>query len=60
VLLQMVEDSGGSVDVVKMQLQSLIVPHVRIAETAQSLGFTRVTLTGSGDEQLLAALQSRA
>jgi uroporphyrinogen-III synthase len=37
----------------------LIVPHARIAETAQALGTARVTLTGSGDERLLAALQSR-
>ncbi len=37
----------------------LVVPHQRIAETAQAMGFARVTLTGSGDEALLAALQSR-
>ncbi len=37
----------------------LIVPHHRIAETAQALGFTQVTLTDSGDEALLAAIQSR-
>jgi uroporphyrinogen-III synthase len=51
-------------DVVKLQQklrqQHLIVPHARIAETAQALGFTDVTLTGSGDERMLAALQSRA
>jgi len=45
--------------VVKMQQQHLIVPHARIAETANKLGFSRLTLTGSGDERLLAALQSR-
>jgi uroporphyrinogen-III synthase len=50
-------DSGAAV--VKMQHQHLIVPHARIADTARSLGFGRVTLTGSGDERLLAALQSR-
>lgn len=44
--------------VVMMQQQHLIVPHARIAETANNLGFTRLTLTGSGDERLLAALQS--
>jgi len=52
----------GSLDaalVAKMQQQHVIVPHARIAETAASLGLTRVTLTGSGDERLLAALQSR-
>lgn len=45
--------------VVKMQHQHLIVPHARIADTANKLGFSRLTLTGSGDERLLAALQSR-
>jgi uroporphyrinogen-III synthase len=45
--------------VVLMQQQHLIVPHARIAETANNLGFSRLTLTGSGDERLLAALQSR-
>jgi uroporphyrinogen-III synthase len=44
--------------VVTMQQQHLIVPHARIAETAHNLGFSRTTLTGSGDERLLAALQS--
>ena len=44
--------------VAKMQRQHLIVPHARIAETAKQFGFTRLTLTGSGDERLLAALQS--
>jgi uroporphyrinogen-III synthase len=45
--------------VAKMQHQRLIVPHARIAETARSLGLGQVTLTGSGDARLLAALQSR-
>ena len=49
----------GSPAVVAMQQQHLIVPHARIAETAHNLGFSRITLTGSGDERLLAALQSR-
>jgi len=44
--------------VVSMQQQHLIIPHARIAETANNLGFSRLTLTGSGDERLLAALQS--
>ena len=44
--------------VVKMQQQRLYVPHVRIAETAKELGFTSITLTASGDEKLLLALQS--
>jgi uroporphyrinogen-III synthase len=44
--------------VAKMQQQHLVVPHVRIAETAKKLGFQSITLTGSGDERLLVALQS--
>ncbi len=49
---------GGSL-VAKLQQQELIVPHARIAETARTLGFHAITQTGSGDERLLAALQSR-
>lgn len=44
--------------VAKMQQQRIVVPHARIAETAKILGFQSITLTGSGDEQLLVALQS--
>lgn len=40
----------------RLEAQHLIVPHVRIAETARALGCSRVTLTGSGDERLLAAI----
>ena len=43
--------------VAKMQRQHLIVPHIRIQETAQMLGFQNITLTGSGDDNLLAALR---
>ena len=43
----------------KMQQQHWIIPHARIAETAAALGLTGITLCGSGDERLLAALQSR-
>ncbi|MFC3457093.1 MULTISPECIES: uroporphyrinogen-III synthase [Massilia] len=45
--------------VAKMQQQHVIVPHARIADAARALGLARVTLTGSGDERLIAALQSR-
>jgi uroporphyrinogen-III synthase len=61
-LVELLKELGGTdgVDVVaRMQQQHLIVPHARIAETARELGLARVTLTGSGDERLLAALQSR-
>ena len=57
-LLQMLTQTAVADDVVKMQHKRIIVPHPRIAETAQLAGFSRVTLTGSGDERLLAALQS--
>lgn len=60
ILLQMVREVAGDAGVVKMQQQNLVVPHIRIAETAHALGFVNVTQTGSGDEQVLAALQFRA
>lgn len=43
----------------QMRGQHVIVPHARIAATAADLGIARVTLTGSGDDRLLAALQSQ-
>ncbi len=58
VLMQLLEQLGDTDAVAKMQQQHIIVPHIRIAETAHILGFTKTTLTGSGDERLLAALQS--
>jgi uroporphyrinogen-III synthase len=59
-LLGLVAQLDDGAAVVKMQQQHLIVPHARIAETATSLGLTRLTLAGSGDAALLAALQSHA
>jgi uroporphyrinogen-III synthase len=44
--------------VAKMRQKKIIVPHPRIAAAARLAGFSHVTLTGSGDERLLAALQS--
>ncbi|MCG2584392.1 uroporphyrinogen-III synthase [Massilia sp. TS11] len=49
----------GAEDVANLQRQHFIVPHARIAETAQALGLRQVQLCGSGDERILAALQSR-
>ncbi|MFI4940180.1 MAG: uroporphyrinogen-III synthase [Burkholderiales bacterium] len=60
ILVAMTGQMNSSGSVVKMQQQRMIVPHARIAETAHSLGFLDVVLTGSGDERLLAALQSKA
>lgn len=58
-LMHWVNSLSPEVGVAKMQRQHLIVPHVRIAETAKNLGFQHITLTASGDESLLVALQSR-
>jgi len=58
-LLPMAERCAGTEGVAKLQHQHLVVPHARIEETARALGFADVTLTGSGDERILAALQSR-
>lgn len=61
ILVRLVEQAGsaqpGQDIVAKLKQQRLIVPHVRIAETAQALGFCNVIRTASGDERLLAALQ---
>ena len=57
-LFAIVSAFADPASVARLQRQHLIVPHARIAETARALGFGAVTLTGSGDERLLAALQS--
>lgn len=59
-LQAMAAQTEGDAGVVKLQQKNLFVPHVRIAETAQSLGYRQIIQTGSGDEALLAALQSHA
>ena len=59
-LLDLVAQLDGGAAVVKMQHQHLIVPHARIAETARALGLSRLTVAGSGDTSLLAALQLQA
>lgn len=57
-LMDMVTRLNETGDVAKMQQQRIFVPHVRIAETARTLGFTNIILTRSGDDGLIAALQS--
>lgn len=57
-LLSMAGQTGVAGAVAKLQQQRIVVPHARIAETARHSGFCSVGLTGSGDERLLAALQS--
>jgi uroporphyrinogen-III synthase len=56
-LLQMAASTTGAAGVAKLQRQCLLVSHLRIAENAQKLGFINVRCSGSGDEQLLAAIQ---
>ncbi|EGF32979.1 uroporphyrinogen III synthase [Oxalobacteraceae bacterium IMCC9480] len=58
VLMHFVQQVDAESGVDKIQRMKLFVPHRRIAETALSLGFRSVCLTGSGDEGLLTALQS--
>jgi uroporphyrinogen-III synthase len=57
ILVNLVERFAGHSAVSDLQRQHLLVPHLRINETAQALGFGNVTLTAAGDEHLLAALQ---
>jgi uroporphyrinogen-III synthase len=59
-LVAMATEAGGTQAVARLQQQRLIVPHARIDETARALGFSDISLIGSGDDCLLAALQSRA
>jgi uroporphyrinogen-III synthase len=58
-LVALVEELEPGQGFARLRQQHLIVPHPRIAETARALGLERLTLTGSGDTRLLAALQSR-
>jgi uroporphyrinogen-III synthase len=57
-LLTLATTALDAESVVKLQRQRILVSHQRIAETAQSLGFYSVVVCGSGDERLIAALQS--
>ncbi len=59
-LQQDVLQVGGAGGCTTLLARRLIVPHQRIAETARDLGFTQVILTDSGDEALIAAIQSRS
>ena len=58
-LRQITADALGRDCVVKLQRNQIIVSHQRIAETAHSLGFSHVTMTGSGDERLIARVNAR-
>jgi uroporphyrinogen-III synthase len=54
-----VEQVAGTTGWQQIRQATLIVPHVRISETAKNMGFEQVILTASGDEALIAAIQSR-
>ncbi len=58
-LAALVRQLDGGAAYERLRQQHQIVPHARIAETASALGLARLTLAGSGDTRLLAALQSR-
>ncbi|MGX9218699.1 uroporphyrinogen-III synthase [Massilia varians] len=58
-LAGLVRERDPAAGLARLQAQHLIVPHARIAETARALGCDRITLTGSGDARLLAAIQSK-
>jgi len=51
---------AGATPVVTLQQMNLWVSHQRIAETAEKCGFKHIRLIGSGDENLLLALQSKS
>jgi uroporphyrinogen-III synthase len=55
-----VEQVAGAAGWQQIRQATLVVPHVRIAETAKNMGFEQVILTASGDEALIAAIQSRS
>jgi uroporphyrinogen-III synthase len=57
-LVEMTRQYAGEEGVVKMQHQRIIVTHNRISDIARSLGFSNVILCGTGDEQIIATLQS--
>lgn len=57
-LQEQVLQAGGAPAWNTMLHRPLIVPHPRIAETAESMGFDTVLRTGSGDDALIAAIQA--
>ena len=59
ILQGMVQQVAGDKGWALMLQKNLLVPHFRIAETARSLGFLHIIQTGSGDDALCAAIQSR-
>lgn len=58
-LQDMVLQAAGATGWSAMLQKTLIIPHERISQTARSLGFQHIIQTGSGDDALCAAIQSR-
>ena len=58
-LQAMVQQAAGTAGWTAMLQKTLIIPHERISQTARSLGFQHIIQTGSGDDALCAAIQSR-
>lgn len=58
-LQDMVQQAAGIAGWTAMLQKTLIIPHERISQTARSLGFQQIIQTGSGDDALCAAIQSR-
>ena len=55
-LAALVRQLDSATGMERLHEQHMIVPHARIAETARDLGCSQVSLTGSGDARLVAAL----
>ncbi len=47
-------------EIVELRHARLVAPHPRIAETARSLGFDRITVSGAGDERIVDTLTGLA
>ncbi len=58
-LVVMTEKIAGEAGVAKLQQINLWVSHHRITESAEKCGFKHIRLIGSGDENVLLALQSQ-
>lgn len=58
ILMRMVEQVDPLHGVAKMRHKNVFVPHPRIAEVAQSLGFHTIHQTDAGDDGLFSTLQS--
>lgn len=58
ILVQQAGQALGAQGLERIQNQRIIVPHPRIAECAEELGFRRLVQAESGDDGLLSALQA--